>query len=283
MTDRKNWPLALSVGPTAMNAASLDALAAAGIHQVELSSGQILPFYELLDFPHRAQEIAELAAAHDVRITSIHLPFSPFTEIDPASTDPAIRTKFLAIQTDLVEAAAAAGIPLAIVHPSGEPYKEEERPARLAWAIETIDALCKRATALGITLCLENLPRTCLCRDSAEMIRLLAGSGADAIFDTNHNLSEDNIHFVDALTAGGIRIASLHISDYGPDEKGVLDERHRMPGDGINRWNDLLAALERHRYQGPLMYEISHQPKNRDAYTIEAAAANMRDLAGGKL
>ena len=76
---------------------------------------------------------------------------------------------------------------------------------------------------------------------------------------------------------------SLHISDYGPDEKGVLDERHRMPGDGINRWNDLLAALERHGYTGPLMYEISSKPRDRDEIPLEAAAANMHDLAAGKL
>ena len=56
-----------------------------------------------------------------------------------------------------------------------------------------------------------------------------------------------------------------------------------MPGDGINRWNDLLAALERHRYQGPLMYEISEKPRDRDAYTLAAAAENMRALAAGRL
>ncbi len=257
MTDRKNWPLALSVGPTAMNAASLDALAAAGIHQVELSSGQILPFYELLDFPRRSREIADLAAAHGVRITSIHLPFAPFSEIDPASADPAVREKFLTIQTELVEAAAAAGIPLAIVHPSGEPYKEEERPARLAWAIETIDALCKRATALGITLCLENLPRTCLCRTSDEMLQFLdVIPDLKVVFDTNHSLTEDNVHYIRAV---GPRIVTLHVSDYD-----FIDEKHWLPGEGLNPWPEILAALEEIGYQGRFLYELHEGPTYAD-------------------
>ena len=57
MSERKNWPLALSVGPGAMNADTLSAMCAAGIRQAELSSGAVDPFYSVLDFPHKAKEI----------------------------------------------------------------------------------------------------------------------------------------------------------------------------------------------------------------------------------
>ena len=265
MTDRKAWPLALSVGPEVMNAEGFDALAAAGIHQVELSSGTPGPFYDLIDFPHRSQEIAALAKVHGVEITSIHLPFAPFMEIDPSSPDPVVREKFLAIQTELLEASARAEIPLAIVHPSGEPYKEEERPARLSTAIEVIGTLCRRATALGITLCLEDLPRTCLCRTSDEMMMFLdAIPDLMVVFDTNHSLSEDNVHYIQAV---GSRIVSLHVSDYD-----FIDERHWLPGEGLNPWEKILTALEEAGYQGRFLYEL------REGYTYPQVAENYRAL-----
>ena len=265
MTDRKTWPLALSVGPETMNAETLDALAAAGIHQVELSSGTAEPFYELIDFPHRSREIAELAKAHGVEITSIHLPFAPFKEIDPSSPDPAVRERFLVVQTELLEASARAGIPLAIVHPSGEPYTDEERPSRLATAIEVIGELCRRATALGITLCLEDLPRTCLCRTSDEMLMFLdAIPDLKVVFDTNHSLSEDNVHYIQAV---GQSIVSLHVSDYD-----FIDERHWLPGEGLNPWEEILTALEEAGYQGRFLYEL------REGYTYQQVAENYRSL-----
>ena len=50
MTSRTSWPLALSGGPGAMNADTFRELAEAGILQLELSSGAIAPFYDILDF-----------------------------------------------------------------------------------------------------------------------------------------------------------------------------------------------------------------------------------------
>ncbi len=257
-----------------------DAVAAAGIDSVELSHG--FDYYmNVIDFPQTAGFWGRQARDAGVEIWSLHLPFSGTFDI--SSERPEYRSIAMYTNRELIWAAAEAGASVAVVHPSAEPIADDKRAEHFKYSQENIAKLAREAAFCGMELAVENLPRTCLCRNSAEMTALLKDTGACAVFDTNHNLSEDNVDFVDALTAGGVRIVSLHISDYGPDENGVLDERHRMPGDGINRWNDLLAALERHGYDGPLMYEISHQPKNREAYPLEAAAANMRDLAGGKL
>ena len=118
MSDRNTWPLALSVRPETMNAAAFKELAEAGIFHIELSSGSIDPYYSMIDFPHRSKEITKLAAQSGVTISSIHLPFGPFAEIDPASVDLSVRSRFLLVQTELLEAASRAEIGLAIVHPS---------------------------------------------------------------------------------------------------------------------------------------------------------------------
>ena len=255
-------------------------VAAEGIDCVELSH----PFdylMNVIDFPQTASAWGRWARDAGVEIWSLHLPFSSLFDI--SSEDDEARAVTLYTHRELICAAAEAGASVVVLHPSAEPIADDSRGTHLCRSRDAIEKLNREAEAFGITLAVENLPRTCLCCCSAEMIALLKDTGASAVFDTNHNLDEDNILFADALTAAGISIASLLISDYGPDASGVLDERHRLPGDGINRWNDLLAALERHGYSGPLMYEVSAQPKDRLAYSLADVAANIRDLTAGRL
>ena len=61
MTDRKNWKCALSVGPNEMCAEEMAKLAGAGIEELELSSGQIEPYFSKLDYTRRSREYSELA------------------------------------------------------------------------------------------------------------------------------------------------------------------------------------------------------------------------------
>ncbi len=265
MSIRKNWPLSLSVGPKVIiDDQKLDELAAAGIHQVELSSGAWEPYIETLDFVNNAVAIAENAKAHGVEITSIHLPFAPFNEIDPAYEK--CRDMFMEVQKTLLEAAAEAGIPIAVVHPSGEPYTEEERPDRLACACQAIAELCAYAGELGIQLALENLPRTCLCREHRDMEYFLERiPDLKVCFDMNHNLSEDNLDYIRAVAD---RIITLHVSDYDR-----INERHWLPGKGINPWEDIICLLEEVDYQGRFLYELG-----ADEGTYEEIAANYRRL-----
>ena len=265
MSSRKNWPLALSVGPGEMEPAALSAMSAAGIRQAELASGDIAPFFETLDFPHRAADTVKLARAHGVEISSLHLPFAPFEEIDPASFDPAVREYTVRTQTLLLRACGEAGIPLAVIHPSGEPYPENERAARMEAALETIGRLCDTAKENGVALCLENLPRTCLCRTSDEMLAFLRQiPDLKVVFDTNHSLTEDNVHYIRAV---GEKIVTLHVSDYD-----FINERHLLPFEGKNDWPAILAALEEVGYQGRFLYEL------RSGYSYEQIAENYRKM-----
>ena len=248
MTTRTSWPLALSVGPGAMNAEDFRQLAEAGIRHLELSSGAVAPFYDVLDFPHKAKDIAALARENGVTISSVHLPFGPFAEIDPAARDAAVRAHVVETQTELLNAAGDAGIGLAIIHPSGEPYAEEERAERLELAADTIARVTEAAKSAGVTLCLENLPRTCLCRTSDEMLYFLCRiPDLRVVFDTNHSLREDNVHYIKAV---GEKIVTLHVSDYD-----FIDEKHWLPMEGKNDWGAILRALEEVGYSGRFLYE----------------------------
>ena len=266
MTNRHDWPLALSYAATKFGDETLSTYRDAGIHYMEFSGGDIAAF-EKTEYVKNARAIFAKAKSYDVTISSVHIPFSPFSLLDPAFADPEKRDKIVTIQSELIRAAADSGVEIAVIHPSGEPYAEEEREDRLQCAIDTIGRLNGIAKEAGITLALENLPRTCLCRSSAEMLRFLHDiPDLHVCFDTNHNLAEPNVDFIRAV---GSHIVTLHVSDYD-----FVDEKHWFPMEGKNPWNDIFAALEEAGYNGRFTYEVSF----KDGKTIADVAENFKRL-----
>ncbi len=260
---------------------SFRAYAAAGIDCAELSFNYNY-YFNVSGFVDRPEDYARIAADEGVEIWSVHIPFS--RKLDISTEDKELRAITLYTDRAMIRASARAGAKVMVLHPSSEPIDDERRPERLRLSREAIISLNEECTRLGLKLAVEDLPRTCLCNRSEEMVALLQGTGAGAVFDTNHALQEENADFIDALTAGGIRIHTLHISDYFRDAEGRLDERHVLPGEGINDWKAILAALERHGYNGPLMYEVPARPKTRDVpYTFSELADNMRRLAAWEI
>ena len=214
---------------------------------------------------------------YGIELWSIHLPFSK--KLDISILDDEARNFIIETNLALIEEASKHGVKVAVLHPSSEPITDEDRPERLRRSKEAIITLRKQCDKFGMTLAVENLPRTCLCNRSSEMIDLLKDTGASIVFDTNHSLVEDNVEFLFALANSGIPIASLHISDFDG-----IDERHRLPGEGINKWNELFAILEKAGYCGPMMYEVPKKPKTVESeYTYEMLKENQEKLANGNL
>lgn len=260
---------------------TLKSLADVGIRAVEPSFGYH-DYFNILDFPRNAGRIGERAANAGVSLYSFHLPFSNYLDI--STEDGEARSITLYTHQTLIRAGAEAGVRVMVLHPSSEPIYEDKRETRMRISRESILMLNEECEKYGIRLAVENLPRLCLCRTSEEMVRLLDGTGAGVVFDTNHALCEDNVHFIDTLASAGLKFHSVHISDYFKDSYGALDERHTLPGEGINDWNGILQALERAGYTGPLMYEVVSHPSGHTGVVDAAALAeNMKKLAHGEL
>ncbi|MDD4461433.1 MAG: sugar phosphate isomerase/epimerase [Clostridia bacterium] len=251
----------------------LHTIKTAGISTVELSFGYDV-YMNQIDFPRNWRIYADMARDEGVELWSIHLPFS--AHLDISHPDDELRSITLHTNRRLIEAAGQAGIQVAVLHPSSEPIANEDRPERMRRSREAIGLLQSECARAGLRLAVENLPRTCLCNRSAEMVDLLQGTGAGIVFDTNHSLIEDNVSFLATLVDSGLCIESLHISDYD-----FIDERHRLPGDGLNDWKGLFAQLERAGYTGPLLYEVSHQPADREPISLDQLVENMRRLTAG--
>ena len=224
------------------------AYAAAGIAAAELSPDD--GDYDALDYP-AAKKAADAAG---VALWSFHLQFCPFSALDPSSPDAEKRLFTVNRLSEQIRRAAGIGIPKYVLHASAEPIADAERAQRMACAMESISVLSGVAAACGGTLCVENLPRTCIGRDSEEILRLLSVSPAvRACFDTNHLLKEPIAGFIAAV---GEKIATVHVSDYD-----FIDEKHWLPGEGGIDWAALYAALRQTGYDGVWMYELGFSPK----------------------
>ena len=246
---------------------------AAGIEMAEISVGAAE--CENLDFARAAR----LAKEAGVTLWSFHLPFSSKIPIDIADPDPVRRQKTVELDQEMIRRGAAVGIRIFVIHPSAEPIEEKDRPERLAYAKESLAQLAEFAAELGCTVAVEDLPRTCLGRNSYDILELMSAHPAlRCCFDTNHLLMEDAGAFVRKV---GDRIVTTHVSDYD-----FLDERHWLPGEGRLNWQKILGALKEVGYNGPWLYEIDFESpktlKREKDLTCADFVRNAEELFAGK-
>ena len=213
-----------------------------GIEYIEISTSK--ENTDAIDF----EELISWCNKYGVKIWSLHLPFYPFSVIDISNE--ALASFSVKYLSDLILKAGNAGIDKFIIHASGEPIEEKDRASRMETAKNSLFTLCEVAGSIGGTICVEDLPRSCLGRNSNDILELLsAHPKLRACFDTNHLLGEDNCQFVRNV---GNKIISLHVSDYD-----FVNERHWLPGEGKNDWQGILQALKEIGYNGIWLYEIN--------------------------
>lgn len=267
------YKIGMSSCAFALTEESFQALSSSGVEAVEIS----MRLEGLLTLDCRA--VAELAKRYDIDLWSYHLPFLPFREIDPSSLDSTVRKNTLDIFSELIKKAADAGMDKFVVHPSGEPIPQEVREDRMLYSMESLDRLAEIAHKQGAIIAAEDLPRTCLGNTTADILRLISANDKLRVcFDTNHLLQDDNLHFIEKV---GSRIVTLHVSDYD-----FIDEKHWLPGEGLNDWNAIYAALQKVNYEGVWMYELGRKspkslPRSRDL-TFDDFVRNAREIFAGK-
>ena len=192
------------------------------------------------------------ARKYGIMIWSVHLAFSPFSEIDPSFIEEERRLLTVERQRRVILRAGKAGIRHFIVHASGEPIGVEERRDRMIQAKRSLRALADAAEEVQGVVCVEDLPRTCLGRSSYDILELLsADERLRCCFDTNHLLGE---YIPDFIQKVGKKIVTTHVSDYD-----FWNERHLLPGEGKIHWKELYETLLSVGYEGPWLYEVDFE------------------------
>jgi sugar phosphate isomerase/epimerase len=193
---------------------------------------------------------------------SVHLPYGKGWDI--SVTDPRAQEQCLTAYRQVLELCRELRPQKAVIHPSAEPIAPEDRAARLAASRRSLELLSPEFHAAGIQLALENLPRTCLGNTSRELLSIAEGvPHLGLCLDTNHMLQESAPDFIREV---GGRIVTIHASDYDK-----VNERHWMPGDGVNDWKAIADALRAAGYKGPFLYEAAKHKDGRPVPLTEYA------------
>lgn len=222
-------------------------------------------------------EVYKFSKEYGIRLNSFHLPFSPFDEVD--ISNPVLQKGTIEYHSELIKKAADIGIEKFIIHPGTEPIKADERRDRMECAKESLVRLAEIADREGAVMCVEDLPRTCLGRNSDEIAELASADDRLRLcLDTNHLFTEA---LPDYIRKFGKRIVTIHVSDYD-----FLNERHWLPGEGDIDWQSVLAALREVGYSGPWLYEVAFERPasiigGRDL-TCEDIARNAKELFAGE-
>ena len=206
------------------------------------------------DYPNADfYKTAEVAKRHGLEIASIHLPIAPQHIYDVTHKYATVGA--MPYQIELIKRGCEIlGTKHIVIHSGGEPLQAEERAERVARAGEKLPQLADVAAEYGADICIEVLPRTCLGRDSDEILAMLAYDDRLRVcLDTNHIFRESEVDFIRKI---GKKIATTHISD-----RDEINERHWWPGEGILDWVAIMDALDEIGYEGDWIYECSLSPK----------------------
>lgn len=232
----------------------------AGISAMEIAQ----PYDEIALINYK--EILSLSEKYGVRLNSFHLPFAPFNTVD--ISNPTAQESTIKYHTQLIKKAAEIGIEKFIIHPSAEPIKADRRRERMDCAKDSLSRLAEIAHREGTVLCVEDLPRTCLGRNSEEIAELVSvDERLRLCLDTNHLFTEA---LPDYIRKFGKRIVTIHVSDYD-----FLNERHWLPGEGDIDWQAVLSALKEVGYEGPWLYEVGFE---RPDTLLEGRPLNCEDI-----
>ncbi len=263
------YKIGVSTAGKILNEETFAKIKASGIESIELSYGD----YSNFDFINTKK----LAKIYGIELWSLHLPFDPFDKIDPSAIDPEKRKYTFDNFLETIKRTSDIGIDKVIVHASAEPIPEEQRKLRLDSAAEFLSKLADASYKYGVTVAVEDLPRTCIGRNSEEINYLLsANNKLRACFDTNHLLNEKISDFIENV---GNKIITLHVSDFD-----FVNERHWLPGEGDIDWLELAQKLEQVGYNGVWLYELGlggSNTINRRVMTYDDLYKNATDILSG--
>lgn len=229
--------------------AALAMIAAAGFEAVELwgSEAHLDPRLD-----PDVQAVKRLLRHLGLRAHSIH---TPYDHLKLGHLDPGLKVEWQRVVGKALEMGAELGARIAVVHVTSDVkhLPDEAYDESRALAIEFVEALNRRAKALGIRLAVENLPLLGRHRFGSSLQEL-----AEAFPDPEIGFCLDVGHvWVNRMSlhaevqAAGSRLISVHAHN----NDGQHD-RHWPPPEGVADWGQVRRELAAIGYEGPYVLEV---------------------------
>lgn len=251
-----------------ITAAALAAARQAGVDCLECA------LWERAIDPGRPAEIARLRRdieAAGLYVRSFHADFGAKHDLGGpyAETRQAGRAMVLLA----ARIAADLGCAYVVVHP-GHATADDERPARLRAARDSLEQLLEASEHLGTRFALENMRGGYAGDCAAELEMLTAGLPAERIgfcLDVGHaRLCAEGLAVARCMTG---RMVNVHLHD----NQGAEDE-HLMPFDGTMDWGAVMRVLDEARYTGPYVFETAQPTPTAVMRRARETAQRLQEL-----
>lgn len=224
-------------------------LKGSGFRTLEISTA---PEHIAIDDPQVLCRTRDAIRDVGLRVHSLHAPFGD--SVNFASLDAGEREAALVRLTQAAAALETLGGSLYVIHPGGEDsHWSWSRDAHLEFALRSLHRVWNECRRRSLTLVIETpLPHLLggQVEDFAWILDRLPTDGVAVCLDTSHTSLGGHLH--EAIERFGPRIVHVQASD----NRGHTDD-HLLPGAGIIDWTRVLAGLERIRYEGVFMLEVT--------------------------
>lgn len=216
---RAEYPVGVSLGMVKVpEPEKLAQIKAAGIDHVEVVFNYFWRNAPENECYTRAYRVKAMLDEAGLEVWSCHLPFS--RTLDISVLDPQRREENVLLMERMIRLAEIFHPQRLVLHPSSEPISDGERETRLQNSANSIGRLALAAKGIGAVLCIENLPRTCLGRDSGEIMRLIGDFPEVMVcFDSNHLLQEEHARFFEPWAAVSVQ-STLRTTTVGTNVTG---------------------------------------------------------------
>ena len=197
---------------------------------------------EFITEPRSFARIKSFAFTNKISFSDAHLPFGdPF---DLFRTEKWQRQQMLEAQKRSLAFAAELGCRTCTVHLGS--YDAPEAPGLRPFIVDTLGVLVEEAEQLDVVLAVENNMRSSSTSEILYYMSCFDSPHLGICYDTGHAcvMSRKNLPAAEAEYGLGVAEAMLpyivtcHLHDNGGDH-----DSHKMPGEGIIHWDELLAKL----------------------------------------
>ena len=247
--------------------AALDAIAAAGFHQTEISGQE--PHVAV---PPEGRELSEFRARLEGRGLRARTVHAPGTVNIPGAPDEDWRHEKIPILASYLRFAGAIGATEVIMHPAPNPMfvpdaDDPAVPGRIRDALyRSLDDLIPAAKTAGVRILFENLPYHCnypflTAKELRPLVDAYPEEYLGIIIDTGH-VGTLRMDPVAEIHAAGPRLKSTHLQDVDAEEP---DDNHWPPTHGALDWEAIRKALSDVRYAGPWSFEVINGVHGEDA------------------
>lgn len=259
------YKIGFNISITSINEDRMKRASQAGIEYIEV--GNVMAHFKGDMSPEQIKQeylrIKDLLDKYGIKVWSIHMPFRD--GMDLALLDEDARRKVIDKDKEILPYVALFKPQIVLFHPGGVSVAEKRDEFR-AQSVKSAIELAAAVEKIGAKIVIENMlnkplkdgkgPTLCATLEDMKVLMAAMPKNIFVAIDVNHAKDPQ-----DYIAYFGERVKSLHISDC---DKGGVSDCHFMPGLGTLDYVAIMSALNKAKYQGVYMHELSETQYSKD-------------------